>query len=394
MRKILLLFISCLFTTAFVYPQAGIGTEDPDASSLFEVKSLNKGVLLPRVVLTSIDMDLDGETGQEAGLLVYNTGGVLTEGYYFWNGSEWRVFDSSTAVAPAIEELLCASASITPAGYKSSQPYTGNLRVAYTGGNGGSYQPGTPVTVHGLTFTLRAGKLEYGHGELIFSVTGTPDTNNDFQLALTSAEIPFLQSGQECTATITNQTTADISSLAYVGHLSLTNDDGRTGYHWVAHTPDGKWSVRCFVPQGNTFASSNLQLRYNGSDSDPATKDIISNTAQFRGGLGSTQNNQARYPKNQWAGYNGSLATLVTADGQTASNFPSWHTPSVYLGGLPEYRIYTWSEYDPTYKTFYTMEFMMSTTGTPTTLANTSTCPDGTCTGTKVFFYMRQITAP
>jgi len=294
-KKILLLIIGCVFmTTYFVYPQTGIGTEIPDVTSMLEVKSTNKGVLLPRVTLTSIDMDLDGVAGQETGLLVYNNGGTLTDGYYFWNGAEWRVFDNSTAMAPVIEELLCASASITPAGYQANWSYTGNLRVPYTGGNGGSYQPGDPVTVHGLTFTLRSGKLEYGDGELIFSVSGVPDTSDEFQLNLTQDEIPFLQSGQECTVTITNQTTADISSLAYVGHLALTSDDGRTGYHWVAHTPDGKWSVRCFVPQGSAFSIANLQLRYNGSDSDPSTKDIISNTSYFRGSVITTQNNQAK----------------------------------------------------------------------------------------------------
>ena len=269
----------------------------------------------------------------------------------------------------------------------------GNLKVPYTGGNGGSYQPGSAITVHGLTFTLRAGKLEYGNGELVFSITGTPDTNTDFQLDLTDAEIPFLQSGQECSVTITNQTAADVSSLAYTGPLSLTTDNGRTGYHWVAHTPDGKWSVRCFVPQGSAFSLVNLQLRYNGSDSDPATKDIISNTSYFWGAVGTTQNNQVRYPKNQWAGYDGSSAALVTAIGQTSANNPAWHNPAVYEGGMPEYRYYHWSEYDPTYKTFYTMEFMMATT-TPTGTANATTCPDGTCSGTKVFFHIRKITAP
>jgi len=393
-KRILLLMLIPLFLTNMeINAQVGIGTETPAKSAILDVTSTDKGALLPRVTLTSSTMDLDNVAGQEKGLLVYNLGGTLSEGYYFWNGSEWMVFDSSTAIAPEIESLVCASATLSPAGYQENKPYTGNLRVPYTGGNGGSYQPGAPITVHGLTFTLRAGKLEFGHGELVFSVTGTPDTSTEFPLNLTSTEIPFLKNGQDCQVTITNQIAADVKTIAYVGPLAYTTDNGRAGYHWVGHTPDGKWSVRCFVPTGLAFSQVNLQLRYNGSDSDPSTKDIISNTSYFWGAVGTTQNNQVRYPKNQWAGYNGSLAALVNATGQTSTNFPAWHDPAVYEGGMPEYRYYHWSDYDPTSKVFYTMEFMMAST-TPTGLANGTNCPSGTCGGTKVFFHIRQITAP
>lgn len=376
----------------------GIGITTPNAYSMLDVVADNKGILAPRVNLASTTYDLNADSdgnvsNQPQGLLVYNTGTTLPKGYYYWNGTEWLVFDSSTVIPGEIGSLVCASATLSPGGYKTGVPYLGNLKVPYIGGNGGSYQPGNSVTLHGLTFTLRAGKLEYGEGEMVFSVVGTPDTNSDFLLDLTQAQIPFLAAGQDCQATITNQTSADIKTLAFAGPLVATTDNGRQGYHLVATTPDGKWSVRCFLPNSSQFADVNLQLRYNGSASDPATKDVISNTAYFWGGVGSTQNNQVRYPKNQWAGYNGSTASLVTAVGQTASNFPTWHDPGVYAGGMPEYRLYHWSEADPTYKTFYTMEFMMAST-TPSGIANTTNCPSGTCGTTKVFFYLRQITAP
>ncbi len=101
------------------------------------------------------------------------------------------------------------------------------------------------------------------------------------------------------------------------------------------------------------------------------------------------------YPKNVWAGYNGS-STTATAVAQTSTNFPNWHDAGVYAGGMPEYRLYHWTETDPATKTFYTMEFMM--TATPSTgtnaRANATNCPDGTCSTTKVFIYLRQITTP
>lgn len=93
--QVLLLFLGGLFiTTNFISAQVGIGTQDMDKSAILDVVSTDKGILIPRVTLTSIDMDLDQDdsTPQPAGLLVYNTG----EGYMFWNGQEWRLMLNST----------------------------------------------------------------------------------------------------------------------------------------------------------------------------------------------------------------------------------------------------------------------------------------------------------
>lgn len=95
---------------------AGVGTTVPDAHAKLHVSSQNQGILIPSVTLTSNIMDLnaDGDddvSNQPTGLLLYNKGTALTPGYYFWNGSEWRTIDNSSAVIPSISELLCSSAS-------------------------------------------------------------------------------------------------------------------------------------------------------------------------------------------------------------------------------------------------------------------------------------------
>ncbi|PWN69031.1 hypothetical protein C1631_013255, partial [Chryseobacterium phosphatilyticum] len=51
----------------------GVGTISPDKSAKFEVKATDKGVLLPRVPLTS-SKDQTTIPSPAAGLLVYNTG--------------------------------------------------------------------------------------------------------------------------------------------------------------------------------------------------------------------------------------------------------------------------------------------------------------------------------
>ncbi|MEK6452367.1 hypothetical protein AAEZ63_13240, partial [Myroides sp. C2723] len=85
-RKILLiLFFACNFA---IYAQVGIGTKEPHISSILELNSSNKGLLIPQIELKSLsDRDVIEGRSPKIGLLVFNTtsiGNVLTPGYYYW----------------------------------------------------------------------------------------------------------------------------------------------------------------------------------------------------------------------------------------------------------------------------------------------------------------------
>ena len=71
----------------------GIGpdTFDPDASAGVEMRFSNKGLLIPRVALTSTTSTSPITTPVATSLLVYNTAttGDVTPGYYYWTGSKW-----------------------------------------------------------------------------------------------------------------------------------------------------------------------------------------------------------------------------------------------------------------------------------------------------------------
>jgi len=268
----------------------GIGTTAPNASAILEVNSSDRGILGPRISLTSATMQLSGNPNA-TGLLIYNTGTTLPAGYYFWNGSEWRIFNSSSS-------------------------------------NGG----GSPV--------------------------------------------------------------ANVESIAVIGPLIATTDNGRAGYAIFINTPNGKFSVRCFIPTGTQFADVNLQIRNNSA----STVDIISNGHYLWSGAGGYMQNQLRLPANVWAGDNATTsASLVDATTgariQTASTNPYWADPGVYAGGMPEQRLYSWTTNNGSDKVFYKMHFMMGST-TPTDVGNATTCPGGTCNTTKAFFTIDQITAP
>ena len=97
MKKKLLPIVLLLFG-AGSYAQVGIGTLQPNKSSILEVSSNNKGVLLSRVALTSTADQTTIQNGNVNSLLVYNTtdNEFIKPGYYYWYVDKWhRVVTSS-----------------------------------------------------------------------------------------------------------------------------------------------------------------------------------------------------------------------------------------------------------------------------------------------------------
>lgn len=111
--KALLTLCSCVamlligFTPSYAQ-SVGIGTTatTPHASSVLDVSSTDKGVLLPRMLAAQ----RAGIPSPATGLLVYQTDGVA--GYYYYAGSGWlalsqKLYDNTYQVA--------GTASVTPA---------------------------------------------------------------------------------------------------------------------------------------------------------------------------------------------------------------------------------------------------------------------------------------
>ncbi len=370
----------------------GIGITDPDTYAKLHVSSSDQGILIPSINLTSNTMDLDSDgdsdvSNQPSGLLVYNTGSTLTIGYYFWNGSEWRTIDNSTAIIPSISTLLCSAANLSPSTYTSGTAYVGTLTIPYTGGNGGTYATGDTITVNGLEITLKSGKLDYGSGELTFSVEGTPTVSSPTATTV-SVEgstgnnlVPFLTSTLHCDATFGDQTGADVATSATLGPLFATTDPA-AGYHRFVTSPDGKFSVRIVINEGGTYAAADAQIR-----SNDGTPTIMWNThvAYVNGNIVYGNNGMTFPTEGDWYGNGGGSGTTMTNSITSA-----WADPDVYYGS-PEFRRYTWTTTDSSDPTMYTFTFML---GAPTsgTAANSTSCPGGTCTQTKAFLKIEQVT--
>ncbi len=186
----------------------GIGTTQPHESAILELNvneltsGSKKGFLGPKLALKS-NVDVATIPNPAVGLLVYNLGTESTfpvEGFLYWNGSEWIKFGTRTSIPGSVSSLNCSTATLTPKVYQSGMPYTGILKVPYLGGNGGSYSSGSPLLstgVTGLTAVLQPGDLEYGTGELIYNVTGTPSASSP-----NLATFHIVLGSQTCTASV------------------------------------------------------------------------------------------------------------------------------------------------------------------------------------------------
>lgn len=100
------LLILVLFSNTKILAQSmGISSSaiTPDASSILEMRTTSKGVLIPRMTTTNRDAISSPATG----LMLYNTS---TDQYNFYNGSSWVVWGSTTYLSvDAVDTVSTAS---------------------------------------------------------------------------------------------------------------------------------------------------------------------------------------------------------------------------------------------------------------------------------------------
>ncbi|MCO6564615.1 MAG: hypothetical protein J6581_04145 [Apibacter sp.] len=106
MKRMVSIFVFVIHAV-ILFGQVGIGTENPDSSSILEIKSSNKGFLPPRVNIKSI-IDTVTIKNPATGLIIYEPDG-FTEminnkaytreaGVYMFNGHEWQRLYASNSI--------------------------------------------------------------------------------------------------------------------------------------------------------------------------------------------------------------------------------------------------------------------------------------------------------
>jgi len=123
MKKIFtLLFLLAGMNAVKAQVKIGDNPSSINSNSMLELESTNKGFLPPRVALNNAASVSPLSGTVPAGMLVFSSGGSLADGYYYWNGSSWKLLTTSTsnmvtkssnATLQKTENFILASNDIT-----------------------------------------------------------------------------------------------------------------------------------------------------------------------------------------------------------------------------------------------------------------------------------------
>ena len=168
---------------------AGIGTLTPNASSLLDITSTSKGMLIPR--MTKSQRDLIGTPA--TGLLIYQTNN--TPGFYYYDGGAWsavtpkgganKSLNNLTAPTAVNADLLPASTNSIDLGsaalnwkniYAAGSYYIGASKVVDATGTGNSF-----IGLTGNTANTGAYNTAVGNGALFANSSASYNTATGYQ---------------------------------------------------------------------------------------------------------------------------------------------------------------------------------------------------------------------
>ena len=198
--KKLCLVLSGLFlfaSTAFSQIKVGDNPNSINANSLLEMESTNKGLLAPRVQLNDVNSANPLTTPVPAGMMVYSSGGVVPDGFYFWSGAKWLAVQSAANTRNNYVLVKSAADFPAPVGgiitLATGTTYEINGTVVLTSkiNLNGCYLIGADANNDKLVYTASSGELFTGtKGGTIKTLTLAATTTGSklFNLDLSATE--------------------------------------------------------------------------------------------------------------------------------------------------------------------------------------------------------------
>jgi len=301
---------------------AGIGTTTPNSSSLLDIVSTSKGILIPR--MTKNQRDAIASPAQ--GLLIYQTNS--TPGFYYYDGSAWSAVTPKRGANKTLSNLTAPTAvnvDLLPAAdyaqslgstvhqwdnlYLLGSVYLGGAR--FLGSNAGTGLYNTNVGADaGINNSTGSGNTATGHTALYSTTTGSNNTANGDR-ALYSNTTGYANVALGVGALYKN---VGGHRLVAIGDSALFNENGAgLGYN----TAVGSYALYSNTTGDINTALGNAALFHNTTGSQ--------NTALGAGALGS----------NTIGSYNTSVG-MNTLAGNTTGNYNTatgWVTLQVNTTG-------------------------------------------------------------
>jgi hypothetical protein len=160
--------LGCLITFSF---NGALFAQNP--SAILDVASYNKGVLIPRVSLTST-ADISTITSPATSLLVYNTATVgipptnVSPAYYYWNGTKWDLLGSITTFAEFYALMPSDNTATIAAGARIEFPQNGPTNSIITRINASQFNI-PAIGIYSVSWQVSVAEA----GQLILQLNGT-----------------------------------------------------------------------------------------------------------------------------------------------------------------------------------------------------------------------------
>ncbi len=135
LSSIAMMLLFTVFLTTNLIAQVAINEDSslPDGSAMLDVKSTDKGFLVPRMT----EAERNAITSPATGLLVYQTNG--TTGFYYYDGTEWGLIGSGAFSINDLSDGRTADNSVflgDGAGANDDGTDNKNVAVGYQSLNG------------------------------------------------------------------------------------------------------------------------------------------------------------------------------------------------------------------------------------------------------------------
>ncbi|MES2864957.1 MAG: hypothetical protein V4666_12605 [Bacteroidota bacterium] len=166
-----LLFITGILFINFITAQVGIGTTVIENGVELQIESNNRGLLIPRVALTTTLLAAPvGPTPIATGILIYNTAtagigiAAVTPGFYYWSGTEWIALKSTAGQNWSLTGNAGTSPGTQYLGTSDNQNFQikTNNTLRMTVENDGQVIVGTGTAQANTLTTINAGAAQIG----------------------------------------------------------------------------------------------------------------------------------------------------------------------------------------------------------------------------------------
>ncbi len=175
-RAIVIAVLLMMNLMAFAQVAVNTDASNPDASAMLDVKSTDKGLLIPRM----LEVERDAMTSPATGLLIYQTDG--TAGFYYYDGTKWGLIGSGAFSIDDLSDGKTAGHNVFLGdGAGENDDGTTNLNVAVGYRSSYSNTTGGGNTASGyisLYYNTGSNNTATGNQSLYRNTTGSHNTAN------------------------------------------------------------------------------------------------------------------------------------------------------------------------------------------------------------------------